>query len=71
MTDVMDADPGIEQEAQDVPKGLPVDDLYIATYLKLEPIFTGWTREPRAAIAMRQKAADVALNIVALSTRGV
>lgn len=82
MTDVLDSDPFVTTEGDVIddepatpaedpqPSGMRLDDLYIATYLKLEPVFTGWTREPRAAIAMRQKAADVALNIVAFSTRG-
>lgn len=71
MTDVLDADPGLDEAvpAEDPKPSFALDDLYLRFYSRLEPEFVGWTRDHRAAVAMRQKAADIALNLVAIATR--
>lgn len=69
MTDVLDADPGLDETAEDPKPSFALDDLYLRFYSRLEPEFVGWTRDHRAAVAMRQKAADIALNLVAIATR--
>lgn len=84
MTDVMDAQPDIEEPgvpAEDpVPhtaeqggdverKPMRLDVMYLTFYNEIEPAMVGWTKDHRASIAMRQKAADIALNLVAIATR--
>ncbi len=60
----------IIDEQDGVPAADPVDeqgttfvDLFLSQYIAISAVFTGDTREPRTVLAMRQKAADVALNL--------
>ena len=72
MSDVLDKDPEIDEAvpAEDPqPGSFPLDVLYLRFYNSLEPVFCGWTRDHRSSVAMRQKAADIALNLVAIATR--
>lgn len=70
MSDVMDAQPDIDQPAEEPqPGSFPLDVLYLRFYNSIEPAMVGWTRDHRASVAMRQKAADIALNLVAIATR--
>lgn len=75
MTDVMDAqpegfEPGVPAE-DPAPKSesMRLDQMYLTFYNQIEPAMVGWTRDHRASVAMRQKAADIALNLVAIATR--
>lgn len=76
MTDVMDAqpegfEPGVPAE-DPVPQPaekMRLDVMYLTFYNEIEPAMVGWTKDHRASIAMRQKAADIALNLVAIATR--
>lgn len=45
------------------PSGMTLAELFLTQYLPIEVVFTGGTRDPRTLITMRQKAADIALQL--------
>ena len=65
----MDDAPEVDEAVPAQDPSFPLDVLYLRFYHSLEPSFTGWTRDHRASVAMRQKAADIALSLVAIATR--